>query len=68
MLQWETGRLKRKQRHNFARFLRHTNERIRLYAESVAAGNVATDAQDERFASSEAIELVWEEEEGRGDG
>lgn len=37
MIQWETGRVKRKQRSNFARFLQHPNERIRKYAERVVA-------------------------------
>ena len=37
MLQWETGRVKRRQRDNFARFLRHPNERIRRYAEALVA-------------------------------
>jgi len=43
MIQWETGRVKRKQRNNFARFLRHPSERIRRYAEGVAAGRVPPD-------------------------
>src|SRR5580692_6802997 len=33
MLTWETGRVKRKHRNNFARFLHHPNERVRRYAE-----------------------------------
>jgi hypothetical protein len=37
MVQWETGRVKRKQRINFAKWLRHPTDRIRRYAESVAA-------------------------------
>jgi hypothetical protein len=67
-LQWETGRVKRKHRHDFARFLCHPNQRIRLYAESVAARNAVPDTEDECFASAEAIECVWEEEEGRSAG
>ncbi len=43
MIQWETGRVKRKQRNNFARFLRHPSERIRRYAEDVAARSVQPD-------------------------
>lgn len=43
MIQWETGRVKRKQKINFARFLHHPNERIRRYAESVAARAVEPD-------------------------
>lgn len=37
MIQWETGRVKRKQRNNFARLLRHPNERVRQYAQRFAA-------------------------------
>lgn len=37
MIQWETGRVTRKQRNNFERFLQHPNERIRHYAEGIAA-------------------------------
>jgi hypothetical protein len=40
MIQWESGRVKRKQRNSFAKFLRHADERVRRYAESVAAGDV----------------------------
>ncbi len=59
MIQWETGRVKRKQRNNFARFLQHPNERIRRYAESVAAGEAARPVDDD-FAGPQAFE------EGRG--
>ncbi len=37
MLQWETGRVKRKQRTNIAHYLTDPNERIRRYAEGVVA-------------------------------
>jgi hypothetical protein len=37
MVQWETGRVKRKQRANLARYLTDPNERIRRYAEAVLA-------------------------------
>ena len=47
MIQWETGRVKRKQRNNFAPFLRHPNERIRRYAEGVAARNEPGNPVDE---------------------
>jgi hypothetical protein len=65
MLQWETGRVKRKQRSNFAKFLGHPVARIREYAESVAGREVAP-LVDHDFAGPQAFELVWEEEEGRG--
>ncbi len=65
MLQWETGRMKRKQRSNFSKFLGHPIARIREYAESVADGE--TDLRvDDDFAGPQAFELVWEEEDGRG--
>jgi hypothetical protein len=67
MIQWETGRLKRTQRNNFTRFLLHPNERIRRYAESVAACDAAPDV-DDGFTGREAFELVWEEEKGRRAG
>ena len=68
MIQWETGRVKRKQRSSFARFLRHPNERIRRYAESVAARDVVHDG-DNDFPMCDAVELAWDEEEnGRGAG
>jgi len=37
MVQWETGRVKRKQRANLARYLTDPNERIRRHAEGVVA-------------------------------
>lgn len=64
MIQWETGRVKRKQRSAFVKFLQHPNERIRRYAESIAGGQGARDAPEAAFASPNAI--VWQEEEGRG--
>lgn len=67
MILWETGRVKRKQRNNFARFLRHPSERIRRYAEGVAARDADPDV-DDYFTGREAFELMWEEEEGRGAG
>ena len=62
IVQWETGRVKRKQRANFERFLCHPNERIRAYAESVAARRAAPAVEDEALAAAwEASERVWEE-------
>lgn len=49
MLQWETGMVKRKQRASFARFLRHSDERIRKYAEGVAARAEAAPGHGDRF-------------------
>jgi hypothetical protein len=43
MIQWETGRVKRKQRNRFAKFLRHADERVRRYAERAAVGQVQQD-------------------------
>jgi 2,3-bisphosphoglycerate-independent phosphoglycerate mutase len=37
MVQCETGRVRRSQWNNLARFLRHPNERVRRYAEDLAA-------------------------------
>jgi len=54
MLVWETGRVKRKQANNFARFLRHPNDRIRQYADGVAAG------QARPTAAVEDGDLSWE--------
>jgi len=68
MLQRETARVKQKQRKNFERFLRHPNERIRRYAESVVVLDPALDVEGGGFADWDANELVWEEGEGRGAG
>lgn len=65
MIQWETGRVKRKQRNHFARLLQHPDERIRRYPESVAAGEAAPHVAND-FTGPPALERLWEEEEGRG--
>jgi hypothetical protein len=65
MIQWETGRVKRKQRESFARFLRHPNERIRQYAGSVAAGegepHVESVEKDEDDLSWMVTNEPWED-------
>jgi hypothetical protein len=45
--------------------LQHPDERIRRYAESVAAGEAAPHVAND-FTGPQAFERVWEEEEGRG--
>jgi hypothetical protein len=67
MLVWETGRVKRKHRNGFASFLRHPNERIRRYAESMAARDFVPGVDEEDIAPWET-ELVWQEDEGRDAG
>lgn len=66
MIQWETGRLKRKQPADFARFLRDPNPRIRQYAERVAARD-SRDSQPHAEAVERddltrmATDAPWEE-------
>ncbi len=59
MVHWEIGRVKRKQRSNFERFLRHTNERIRRYAEGILAQPAAL---EEDFTLVEESDLGSEDE------
>jgi len=69
MVQWETGRIKRKQRANFDRFLRHPNERVRRYAEDVLAGRIATvTAGHEETAESARMVIGADEEEFPAEG
>jgi hypothetical protein len=62
MIQWDTGRVKRKQRSNFANFLRHPDERIRQYAESVAAGSALADREDRSVSMGNATDVDADEE------
>ena len=63
MVQWETGRVKRKQRHNLARFLRHPNERVRLYAERVAAGQGPSSVTVEADARACPVDDAYSDED-----
>jgi len=67
MFQWETGRLKRKHRTNFARFLRHPSERIRRYAEALAVRDAQPGiaASEGLSSASDVTEIVWDG--GNGD-
>lgn len=47
-----TGRVKWKQRESFARFLRHPNERVRRYAESIVRAQRSSEAVDDEFAEA----------------
>lgn len=65
MIAWETGRVKRKQRANFGRYLRDPNERIRQYAERVAARDSQpyAEAAEEDEPSWLATDAAWAWEE-----
>lgn len=66
MFQCETGRLKRKQRANFAQFLRHPNERIRRYAEELTVRDAQPGiaACEDLFPASDFGEMAWDDGEG----
>jgi hypothetical protein len=63
MVDWN-GRVRRKQRKSFERFLSHPDERVRRHARDVAARDlqVRESFRQERLAE-EAAELAWENEQ-----
>ncbi len=71
LLDWD-GRIRRKSRHVFLRYLNHTDERVRVYAEKVNAYNEQLRQEDRKMylaqrEDEERMLALFEESEGYQD-